>query len=488
MIRRFLAAAAFALCAAGTAHAAAGDCPGLTKLNIPNVEITSAALVPAGTAVPAGFPGAAPMTFEFAFCRVAAAAHPTSDSNIGMEIWLPAGAAWNGKFEQVGNGGYAGAIRAAQMAPGLRKGYAVAATDDGNQSGGAGITAAWATGHPEKIVDFAYRAVNQTTLAAKTIILNYEGAPAKLSYFAGCSTGGREALISAQRYPLSFDGIIAGAPAAPMIALLARGAGDQKQLSKPGAWLSPAKLAALNKASLAACGKGKTYVLDPMACKFDPRKIACRGKETDSCLTPPQVASARFLLSSSKEPGGRVLYGQQPGAEGVKGSWDNWITGTGPGAIGKAAGEEFARNFYAYMVTGDANLKAEDVTDAQISKGREMYGAMIEAQNADLSAYEARGGKLIQYHGWNDPAIPSRYSVEYFDAVQKQMGDTSDFYRLFMVPGMLHCGGGNAPTNVDWLTLLEDWVEHGKAPAQAIAKPTTGGDTQTLLPRKPSVH
>jgi feruloyl esterase len=479
------AAAAFVFAASGAAHAQAGDCAGLAKLDIPNVTITSAALTPAGAPVATGLENQKPLTFDIAFCRVAAIATPTPDSAIGMEVWLPANGAWNGKYLQVGNGGYAGAISVYGLANGVRRGYAVAATDDGHQSKpDDGVTAAWAQGHPEKIVDFAWRAVNQTTLAAKTIVLVYEGAPAKLSYFAGCSTGGREALLSAQRFPLSFDGILAGAPAAPMTSLLTSAALLEKPMTLPGAWIAPAKLPALQKAALAACGDGKSYVADPARCKFDPKVLACKSKETDQCLTKAQVATARQIYAGAKAPGdGRWLYGQTPGAEGLKGSWDNWIVGKAPGREGNAAGEEFGRNFYAYMVLDKPDLRIQDVSEADMIKGRAMYGALIDAENPDLSAFKARGGKLIQYHGWNDPAIPPKFSVEYFNAVQKQMGDTKNFYRLFMVPGMLHCGGGDAPTNVDWLTLLEDWVERGKAPDQAVAK-GQNGDTQTILPYK----
>ena len=408
---------------------------------------------------------------------------------IGFSISLPD--RWNGRFLFQGGGGLNGAIRpplgpqAAGDVPALARGFAVVSTDSGHQ--GAVFDGSFMADQ-EAALNFAQASIGKVTAAAKAIIARYYGQPAAHSYFVGCSTGGREALMSAQRYPLSFDGIVAGAPAWPMMALLARGAQDQRALSKPGAWIPPAKLAALTKAALAACGKGKTYIADPTACKFDPRVIECRGKDTNECLTPPQVTAARFIYSTSKEPDGRVLWGQLPGAEGVKGAWDNWIIGQAPGAKGKAAGEEFARNFYAYMVTGDSNIAPEKVSDADIAKGRAMFAAMIEASNADLSNFKARGGKLIQYHGWNDPAIPSRFSTEYFDAVQKQMGDTRDFYRLFMIPGMLHCGGGDAPTTVDWLPLLEDWVERGKAPDAVIAKSMTGPDTQTILPRKETMR
>ena len=252
----------------------------------------------------------------------------------------------------------------------------------------------------------------------------------------------------------------------------------------PAAELAERVLGHAQKAALAACAKGKSYIADPERCKFDPAKIACHGKETDACLTRAQVISARMIYKDAVEPGTkRVLHGQMPGAEALKGSWDTWIIGTAPSAAGKASQEEFARNFYANMVAGNPTYKIEDVTDADIVKGRAQYGDLIDAQNPDLSAYKARGGKLIQYHGWNDPAISAKYSTAYFSDAQKTMGDTSDFYRLFMVPGMLHCRGGDAPTDVDWLPILEEWVEHGKAPDTVTAK-GAGSETQTLTRRK----
>jgi feruloyl esterase len=481
MIRTLLSAAALFFLGAGAAQAAAGDCASMAKLNIPNVAITSATLVPANGAIEGAFmPG---LTVDFAFCRVKATATPTSDSDIRMEVWLPVGETWNGKYLQIGNGGYAGAVPVAGMVQGLRRGYAVAATDDGNQMGGRGITAEWALGHPEKIVDFAYRAVNQTTLAAKTVILNFYGAREKLSYFNGCSTGGREALMSAQRYPLSFDGIIAGAPAAPFLSLLNTGALWEKHMTQPGAWIPKEKLPALQKAALAACGNGKSYIADPERCKFDPARIQCRGKDSVDCLTKAQVATARMLYNGVRDPSiNAMLPGTGAGAEAQPGSWANWIVGTAPGR--GAASEAFPRNFYAFMVLNKPDLKIEEITPADLAKGRELYSAMMDATEPDLSAFKARGGKLIQYHGWNDAAIPAGLSVNYFNQVQATMGDTSDFYRLFMVPGLLHCRGGAAPTEIVWLDHLEDWVERGKAP-DALVATGANGDAQTLERRKP---
>jgi len=449
-----------------SAPAAAAGCDGLSTLALPNVTL-SATTIAAGTALPF----APAVTLPYALCHVTGAAHPTPDSDIRFALLIPAGAAWNSRFLQVGNGGFAGKIPYGTMLLGLAKGYAVAGTDDGHQTTD-GADASWALGHPEKVVDFGWRAVKTTTDAAKAILAAY-GAKPNRAYFFGCSDGGREALMTAQRYPGDFDGIVAGAPAWAWTALQGSAATVTKTMMDPARTLPPAKLPALQAAALAACGQGKRYIADPQACRFDPAKLACKGAETDRCLTRGQLKTVRLIYGGTRDPAtGTRSPGLQPGAEASDHSWKDWGIASAAGDARTSRG--FPWNHFAYLVKEDPKFSLAALTNADLRLNRRKLSPILDAASPDLSAFKARGGKLIQYHGWNDPAISPGYSLDYYAQVQAKLGSSTGFYRLFMVPGMLHCTGGDAPTRIDWLALLEGWVEHGQAPAAAVARNING--------------
>jgi pimeloyl-ACP methyl ester carboxylesterase len=452
---------------AAFAARAGEDCGKLTAMKLSHGTVTSAEQ--------ASTEGVA----KIAYCRVRATSKPTGDSDIRIEVWIPLGSAWNGKFEQVGNGGFAGAIPAGRMARALVLGYAVAGTDDGHQAAD-NTDASWALNHEEKIKDFGWRAISETTLVSKQIIQKFKSKTAAKAYFVGCSDGGREALMMAQRFPRYFDGIVAGAPANAMTRLLSGGAVRNARLNSVDGHLSPAKLALLQASVLKSCGNGARYLKDPRQCRPDLRSLKCTSAETDSCLTDAQFETAQLFYQEQKDPvRGSTLYGVLPGAEAVKGSWDAWLTGTDDG--GKPAGLAFTWNYFANMVMHDPQLDLAKVTDEDIARGELHYAPILDANDPDLSAFRAHGGKLIQYHGWNDPGIPPGYSLEYRARVAAKMAKIDDFYRLYMVPGMLHCGGGDAPTNVDWQTAIEAWVEKGTPPG-ALRASDAQGDTQTLVP------
>lgn len=445
------------------------NCSRLTALKLSHAIITSAE------------PASTEDTAKLAYCRVRVTSKPSADSDVRIEVWIPLGPAWNGKFEQVGNGGFAGAIPSDRMTTILALGYAVAGTDDGHQSAN-NVDAGWALGHDEKIKDFGWRAISETTLVSKRIIRQLKSQSASKSYFVGCSDGGREALVMAQRFPRYFDGIVAGAPAGPMTRLFAGGAKRAGQLSSVEGHLSSAKLAHLQAFILESCGNGAGYLEDPRQCRPDLGSLKCAGAETDACLTEAQIKTVEVIYQDLKDPvKGAVLYGALPGAEGVKGSWDVWLTGTDEG--GKPAALGYTWNYFANMVMHDPHLDVAKVTDEDIVRGELHYAPIIDAVDPNLAQFRAHGGKLIQYHGWNDPGIAPGYSLEYRARVAATMGKTEDFYRLYMVPGMLHCGGGDAPTNVDWQTAIEAWVEKGTAPGALVAGDAEGGK-QTLLPFK----
>jgi hypothetical protein len=440
-------------------------CEHLTGLALPHAVVTAARLVPAGA-------GEA--------CKINVTSRPTADSDIGIEVWIPAGAGWNGRYVQLGNGGFAGAIRSPGLAALAAQGYAAAMTDDGHQSA-VGTDASWAIGHREKLVDFGWRALKETTMEAEVLIHAYRGARPKYAYFNGCSDGGREALMEAQRFPGDFDGIVAGAPAYNFSGLLTLGAYDMQALDAPGGYLDADKLKALQAAALAQCGGG-TYIADPLACHFDPGRIACpAGQDRPDCLTGAQLATARRLYRGLVSADGKVRYpGYSPGAEAERGGWRVWITGAARDQNDKALIHGFSTGFWGGFVFGDPNYDIQKLDIATAPARAAQVAAIVNATDPDLAAFRARGGKLIQYHGWNDPAIPARGSIVYYENVRATMGELGDFYRLYLVPGMLHCGGGAGPSGVNWLSLIQDWVEQGRPPHDVAAKSPTA--QQTLHP------
>jgi feruloyl esterase len=461
----FAAGAAVALAAPGLARAET-SCAELMSTRLPHAEVTRASLETQGAVE---------------LCKVSVTSHPTKDSDIRIEVWIPAGSAWNGKFVQLGNGGFAGSIPSGRLKAIAASGYAAAATDDGHEA--PGTNAAWALGHPEKLVDFGWRALKETTDVSKALIKAQNAGGAKRSYFFGCSDGGREALMEAQRFPADFDGIVAGAPANYMSLLFGNGAAQQQALSRPGGYLDKAALELLQTAALKQCGGGD-YIRDPAACRFDPGALQCKPGKTEGCLTAPQVVSARAIYDGRRDPrsGKAVLRGISPGAEAYAGSWQAWITGPDKARNGEAAGYQFSSNAFRYFAFGDPAfdfLKLD--LGGQFDRAKAKMGPIIDAESANLSAFRKHGGKLVQFHGWNDPAIPAASSIRYYEDVHRTMDDAGDFYRLYLVPGMLHCGGGPGPGTVDWLDTLDRWVEAGQAPAALTATSAANG-SQLLCP------
>jgi feruloyl esterase len=458
------------------AAAHAEDCSELKQLKLPHVVISEAQPIAAGTELK--IPDETAIAEKISFCRVQAVSKPTADSDIHFEVWIPTGG-WNGKFEQIGNGGFAGGLPYQWMAHVLSLGYAVAGTDDGHQSK-VGTDASWALHHPEKVKDFGWRAINETALASKVIVRKLTAKAPLKSYFVGCSDGGREALMMAQRFPAYFDGIIAGAPAFAWTRLMTGAAVRTNELGGALSFFPPPQLALLQHQALQSCGGGAPYLKDPRQCHVDLAALKCAGEASDTCLTEAQIATAKVVYADRKDPAtGGVLYGLMPGAEAVKGSWASWITGSD--STGHAAGLAYAWNFWAYVVMNDPKLDLGKLSESDIVGGERRYASILDAENADLSAFKAHGGKLIQFHGWNDAAIAPGYSLEYRERMAAKTGDANSFYRLYMVPGMLHCRGGDAPTEVNWQTALENWVEKSVPPAELVASDAQGG-TQTLQP------
>ncbi|HZZ38119.1 MAG TPA: tannase/feruloyl esterase family alpha/beta hydrolase [Acidobacteriaceae bacterium] len=470
----------------------AADCPSLKNLQLPNTTITLAETVTSGTIDLADAP---PLHDLPAFCRVAGELHPTSDSRIRFEVWLPT-QSWNGRLLGTGNGGFAGSIYYQQFAGYLKRGFAVSGTDAGHQA--ESTDASWAFNHPEKIKDFGWRAIHLTAATAKQITDTFYSKPADKSYFDACSDGGREALMEAQRFPDDYDGILAGAPANAWSTMLAAGAGAMQALmDNPAAYIPDRKLAFLEKASLAACDKldgVKDHVIgDPSKCHFDPQVLLCKGEDASDCLTQPQIDAVKSIYAGSKDQHGAVIF---PGfTMGDETSWKVWLIGDDPGA---ALGPRFVENYFRYMVTGDpkANILAASVDDL-LRQSRAKEAANLDATNPDLSRFAARGGKLILYHGWNDPAISPYNTVAYFESVEKQMGaDKVDtFARLYMIPGTEHCAQGPgasafgqfgmesaAGPKYGLFDALQDWVEKGSPDPTVIATKYKPGKASAMEP------
>jgi hypothetical protein len=475
-------------------------CERLTTLILTNATIISATSVAAGEFKPPAGPGQpAPIEPLPAFCRVAAIAKPTTDSEIRFELWLPT-SGWNGKYEQVGNGGFAGTIPFSAMASPLLHGYATAGTDDGHVSATDGL---WALGHPEKLIDFGYRAVHETSIQAKAIARAFYARDLARSYFVGCSDGGREALMEAQRFPDDFVGIVAGAPANNWTHLLVGAIWIEQALSNdPASYVPPNKLPVIQNAAVAACdtldGVKDGVISDPRRCHFDPAVVQCSGTDGPDCLTQPQVAAVRKIYGGPRNPrtGAQIFPGYSPGTEAVPANWRVWISGNGPGQPTLQA--FFGNTFYAYMVFDNPKWDFHTFNfDSDVKTADDKTAGILNSTDPDLAKFKARGGKLIQYHGWGDAAIPPQNSIDYFETVQavmgrtareQDLGSTQDFYRLFMVPGMSHCAGGigatsfgNVPSGLhdfahDVVRALEQWVEKGIAPNQIIATGFVDGD------------
>ena len=464
---------------------AAPSCDSLSKLVLPNASISAVQVVPAGEFVQPTGRGPAPLgrgpapSFKDvpAFCRVQATLTPSSDSDIKIEVWLPV-SGWNGKFQAVGNGGWAGVISYGPLGAAVRRGYAAASTDTGHVGG----SASFALGHPEKLTDFAYRAVHETTVAAKAVIANFYGSSPRYSYWNGCSTGGRQGLKEAQRFPADFDGIIAGAPANYQMHLHVWSVAVAQAVHKePGSYIPSEKYPAIHKAALEACdaldGLKDGLIQDPTRCHFDPKAIQCAGEDSPACLTAPQVEAARKLYAPVKNSrtGAEIFPGMEPGSE------LGWAGLAGPNAAAVAT------DTFTYLVYKDPNWDWHTMNqDTDTARADKIDNGLIDAIDPNLEPFFSHKGKLIMYHGWSDQLIAPGNSVNYYGSVAKKMGSKSgDEIRLFMVPGMAHCAGGEGPNTFDMVSAIEQWVEQGHAPEQIIASHSQNGTVDRTRPLCP---
>ena len=452
----------------------AASCESLSTLSTPAADITLASAVPAG---PFTAPGGAEALQKLpAFCRVVATLKPTGDSSIGTEIWLPA-SGWNGKLLAVGSGGWGGAISYDALADGVRRGYATVATDDGHKGGGA----AFVVGHPEKLIDFAYRAEHEMTLEAKVLIKAFYGREARHAYWSGCSGGGREGLLQAARYPEEFDGVIAGDAADVRRNAWALWLAVQT-FKDPDAQIPPAKYPMIHQAVLNACdaqdGLKDGLLSEPDRCAIDFKVLECKGADSTACLTARQVRSAQAIVSPAKTAKGEILFPRlEPGTE------LRWARLAG----GPAPNELFLDQFrYLVYPNVDWDWRTFDL-ERDAARAHEVNKDVLEL-NPNLAAFAKRGGKLLMYHGWADQQVAPGSSVEFYKtavSLSPNPADAPSWIRLFMAPGMGHCAGGEGPNDFDAIAALERWVEQGTAPAQIIASHSSGGRVDRTRPLCP---
>jgi len=398
-------------------------------------------------------------------CQISITLRPSADSEIKSEVWLPAASDWNDKLLMEGGGGLVGTVNAEGMAHAVREGYASASTDTGH----TGSSGKFALGHPEKITDFAYRAVHETAVEAKALIAAYYGRGPRLSYWEGCSTGGRQGLMSAQRYPEDFDGIIAGAPAYNQIDISAwRMRLLTTALKSPQHAVPAEKLKLLSDAVLDECdskdGVKDRLIENPRNCNFDPSVLKCNGTETENCLTPQQLETVKTAYSDLRNPSGEFLYSHL--SFGGELGWRLPADATEPGAMDI--------DIFRYIGNQDPAWDWRSFDPEKDIDRALLHGKDIHAVNPDLAKFKARGGKLLIYHGWSDGgsggAISALNTISYYESVLKHMGpNQDDWFRLFMVPGMDHCGGGTGPNQFNKLAALERWREQNELPKSIIA-------------------
>jgi tannase/feruloyl esterase len=462
---------------------AAATCQSLVSLKLPETTITAAQSIPAGTYTA---PDGQVFTNMPAFCRVAAMLTPTSDSDIGIEVWMPA-STWNGKFEGVGNGGFAGSIEYSALAPAVRLGYATVSTDTGHF--GSTYDGSFALGHPQKIIDFGYRSIHLMTVRGKQIANAFYGENPQHSYFDGCSTGGRQALMEAQRFANDYDGIVAGDP----VALYTHHhvGGNLwvvwQMFNNPASTVFTTQDRLLGNAVNARCdaldGVVDGVLNDPRRCHFNPEKLLCQGSEKPpNCLTAEQVEAVRNIWTGPDQMVQQHNYYPPFERGGEVDGWPFNISPQPPPAQQTDHHAKIGIPFFEYFVFDNPSwdfrtfnwISDPAYVDDKVVVPGQTLASVLNSIDPDLMKFQARGGKLIQYHGFSDPEVPPLTSINYFESVVKfpdasPQWMTQEFYRLFMVPGMNHCKGGPGANVFDMLTPLVHWVEDDIAPERVIA-------------------
>ena len=419
------------------------------------------------------------------FCDVRVTIAPKPGSQIEAVYRLPR--SWNGKVLGIGGGGFAGNLRVEAAADGLARGYVVIENDLGHASASAldPSFAIGADGKPnvEGIIDFGHRATHLATTAGKAIVAQRYGRAPEHAYWQGCSTGGRQGLAEVQRYADDYDGVIAGAPVYTPLTYSNAILRVQAFHARPDSNLLPAHAALIHEAVLAACdardGIEDGILNDPRTCSWDPGELACKaGEPAEKCLTPAQIETVRRVYSGVKTKDGK--FAAMPLMRGGEGDWVNRMIGTSelPNGLNAVLGAPFV----SYIVKADPkyDLFTFDPERDMAALDGGIAAAHVHQQNPDIAAFVARGGKLLLWHGFNDPGPSPLSTIAYFDAVNAKVPAAKDSMRLVLAPGVLHCGGGAGPDQIDTLTALERWVEHGTPPERIVAKKANSPLTRPL--------
>ena len=458
-------------CLIAAIPAAAASCESLSSLILPDGKITAAEVVAAGAftapgagGILTGAPGGGFRSVPV-FCRIAATLTPSSDSDIKIEVWMPV-ENWNGKLVGTGNGVWAGSLSHSSMADPVTRGYAAMATDGGHT--GNGMSAAFAAGHPEKLVDFGHRAVHEMTVKAKMFIEAFYGKKENRALWVSCSTGGRQGLMASYRYPNDFHGISSMAPANPMVDLMISSLWANYAATKEAdRRLSAPQLTAATNAYVSQCdekdGVKDGIVSDPERCNFTPASIICKDGASGDCLTTAQAAALSDIYNDLKNPrtGEKIYAGFEPGSEQMLAML---VSGNEPFAG--------ATSFLRDLIYADPNwdYKSFDY-DKGVETARKFASSIIDVPYNGPVKFLEGGGKLLLSHGWADGLIPARSTVDFYKGLTTDLKDEKlkDSVQLFMLPGVGHCSGGTGPSVVDMLAEIDQWVETGKKPERIIA-------------------
>jgi feruloyl esterase len=460
LLASFISLALVVNSSAAYAAKSVSACEALMKLSFSNAIVASASVEGRNTP----------------FCKVSLTLNPSNDSDIRAEVWLPT-EGWNGKYLAIGNGGWGGEIPTELMQPGIERGYATSGTDDGH----SGSDGSFVLGHPEKYIDFAYRSEHEMALKSKAVVRAYYGRKPRYSYWDGCSGGGREGLIQAHRYPDEFDGIVAGDPAnfrrnawALWIANASFKDSDDT--------IPPSKYPMIHQAVLDACdaldGLRDGLIDDPRRCQFDPGALQCTNNDAPNCLTERQVRTARTILVAPVTSSGHQVFERlEPGTEL---RWARLAGGPEPAAL--------FLDYFKYVVFVDPqwDWRTFNLDRDAVFAERAMEG--VVDLEPDLTRFARHGGRLVLYQGWADQQVAPEATVHFYEAMSKFGGDSApvnQWARLFMVPGMGHCLGGEGPDTFNRLGVLEEWVEHGHAPDKILAAHTSGGRVDRTRPLCP---
>jgi hypothetical protein len=454
------------------------ECSHLVMLRLPDVKVSEAVSVPAAPVAPGTGAGAGAV--RVAHCRVAG----VIGSEIRFSLLLPD--QWNHKFFMGGGGGFVGTVQNSALST-VNAGYATAGTDTGHEGGTT--DASWALNSLERQLNFGYLAVHRTAEVAKAIVRSYYGSNEARSYFSGCSNGGRQALMEAQRYPDDFDGVVAGAPAFDFVGVATQFIKDiQTAFPDPRhltPLFTPEVLKSIEAQILDKCdaldGVKDGVMEDPRRCAVDPASL--------TGLTDVQRAALKKIYAETTAKGTVVYPGQPFGGEGQTAGWPAWIVGapqpSAPSTQAPSLRFVFGTQFFKYFVFNDASWDYSHYEIANARADAKLAATFMNATDPNLDAFRSKGRKLILWHGWADAALTPLGTIRYHEQVYARDAAARDYLRTFMLPGVLHCGGGVGPDAVDWPAAIADWLEHGKSPERVVARKIVNGTAARSRPLCP---